>query len=262
MNNLEKGDRNMFSRAELKNNAKLSLKHFYLWGLLACFIYAVLSGEFGDMWRGFSQIRYLSYADSITHHSVRRLMMNGMQFYYPVAGNYYFNPIAIISVLISGIFVILRSIIGVLYQIFIVQVLEVGLYSFFLKNRYQETGINEMLAPFQKSYMNVVKVSFLRSLYTFLWSLLFLIPGIIKYYEYFFIPYLLVENPDLTTEQAIAMSRKMTNGEKWNIFVFQLSFLGWFLLATLLGGVGWVLVMPYYQAAKSELYVCLKERKL
>ena len=75
-------------------------------------------------------------------------------------------------------------------------------------------------------------------------------------------PYLLAENTEFTAEQALSMSRKMTEGEKWKIFIFQLSFFGWFLLATILGGFGWILVMPYYEAAKSELYVCLKERKL
>ena len=252
----------MFNRVEIKQNAKEALKHFYLFGLLACLLYALISGSVFDMWdrfQGFWSIfrreNLYFYPISTATRGIGILSRWGNPYYYITGG-------ALLWLLVRFLLSMIRAILGLLYQVFVVHVLEVGLNSFFLKNRHQDTGVSQMLMPFQNGYMNVVKVLFLRSLYVFLWGLLFVIPGIIKSYEYFFVPYLLAENTEFTVEQALSMSRKMTEGEKWKIFIFQLSFFGWFLLATILGGFGWILVMPYYEAAKSELYVCLKERKL
>ena len=64
-------------------------------------------------------------------------------------------------------------------------------------------------------------------LYTFLWSLLLLIPGIVKAYEYRMVPYLLADYPELSTEEAFRISREMMNGEKMNTFILDLSFIGW-----------------------------------
>lgn len=249
----------MFERAELKRNAKKALKHFYLLGLAAAFIYAVLSGELGQMWNGFRIT--LNGFDEISYRG-QSYVQQFLSFTNNHHNHYYIAPIGILTILLSGIFVVIRWLVGILYDVFIVNVVEVGLDSFFLKNRYEETNLGEMIAPFQNNYKNVVKVTFFRKLYTWLWSLLFIIPGVIKHYEYYFVPYLMAENPDLTSEEAFAKSRIMTNGEKLNIFIFDLSFIGWLILASFLGGVGRILVLPYVYASRSELYVCLKERKL
>ena len=93
----------------------------------------------------------------------------------------------------------------------------------------------------------------------FLWTLLLIIPGIIKMYEYRFVPYILAENPDLNHNRVLDLSREMTAGEKMNIFILDLSFLGWFILGALFFGIGILFVQPYYDSVNAELYYKLKK---
>ena len=99
---------------------------------------------------------------------------------------------------------------------------------------------------------------FLKELKIVLWSLLFVIPGIIKAYEYLMVPYILAENPNIDSKRAFQMSRDMMKGEKWDTFVLELSFLGWTLLGVLACGIGSLFVAPYMQATFTELYEVLK----
>lgn len=92
----------------------------------------------------------------------------------------------------------------------------------------------------------------------FLWSLLFIVPGIIKHYEYWLTPYLLVENPELTPKDAMEFSARLTKGYKWDLFLFDLSFWYWHLLGLLPFGIARVLfVQPYYYLAKSGWHIYL-----
>ena len=108
--------------------------------------------------------------------------------------------------------------------------------------------------------MNVVKIMFWRELKIFLWSLLFVIPGIIKSYEYSMVPYILAENPHISSERAFELSKKMTRGEKWKIFVLDLSFLGWRILGVLCCCVGEIFLQPYVEATYAELYQVMREK--
>ena len=101
---------------------------------------------------------------------------------------------------------------------------------------------------------------FLRDLFIGLWSLLFIIPGIIKSYEYRMVAYILADQPELTRKEAFELSRKMMNGNKWNAFVLDLSFIGWgFLAAITFGILGVFYVNPYIQHTDAALYLKLKE---
>ena len=102
---------------------------------------------------------------------------------------------------------------------------------------------------------------FLEGLYIFLWSLLFIIPGIIKTYEYLMVPYILAENPELSTKEVFARSKQMMTGDKWNAFVLQLSFLGWILLSVFTCGILLIFyVGPYSELTYAELYAVLKQK--
>jgi uncharacterized membrane protein len=102
---------------------------------------------------------------------------------------------------------------------------------------------------------------FFKLLYTFLWSLLFVIPGIIKSYEYRMIPYILCENPDIDKERVFALSRSMMSGVKWRVFVLDLSFILWDMLSVITGGiVGIFWVLPYKQATFAELYAAMRTK--
>ena len=98
------------------------------------------------------------------------------------------------------------------------------------------------------------------SLFTFLWSLLFIVPGIIKSYAYALTPYILDDCKNVRAKDALKLSMRMMKGYKWKLFVFELSFLGWRILSALTSGIlGAFLVNPYHETALAGFY---QERKL
>ena len=100
---------------------------------------------------------------------------------------------------------------------------------------------------------------FLRTLYIFGWSLLFLIPGIVKSYSYMLVPYIMAENPTLDHKRVFQLSREMMNGHKMEAFVLQWSFFGWILLSVFTTGILNILyVNPYMQATYAEFYSAVK----
>jgi uncharacterized membrane protein len=74
------------------------------------------------------------------------------------------------------------------------------------------------------------------------------------------VPYIVADNPDIGSKRAIELSNQMTKGEKWRMFVLDLSFIGWYLLGFLAFVIGTLFVMPYEDATKAELYLHLRER--
>ena len=84
---------------------------------------------------------------------------------------------------------------------------------------------------------------FLQGLYTALWALLFVIPGIVKTYSYAMTPYIMAEHPSLTANEAITESRRIMDGNKWRLFCLDLSFLGWELLCLVPMVVGFSIIV-------------------
>ena len=96
-------------------------------------------------------------------------------------------------------------------------------------------------------------------MYIVLWSLLFVIPGIVKGYEYRMIPFLLAENPDMTKEEVFEESKKLMTGNKWKAFVYDLSFIGWNILSILTCGILSIFfVNPYKSSADAALFEAIK----
>ncbi|MCI8408122.1 MAG: DUF975 family protein [Lachnospiraceae bacterium] len=147
-------------------------------------------------------------------------------------------------------------------SVFVFMPLQVGGCRFFMCNRESNGDLNQLLVGFrQGNYLNVVKIMFVRSIKIALWSLLFVIPGIIKTFEYSMIPYLLSENPGISKQEAFAVSKEMTNGEKWKMFVLGLSFLPWMLLGGFTFGLIYIFwLYPYILATNAELYAVLREK--
>lgn len=94
----------------------------------------------------------------------------------------------------------------------------------------------------------------MRGLYTFLWSLLFIIPGIIAAYSYAMTGYILAEDPELTAGEAISRSKEMMSGNRFRLFCLQFSFIGWEILSALTLGIGNLWLRPYKQAAVAAFY--------
>lgn len=160
---------------------------------------------------------------------------------------------SILTILSGGFFV------GLLYSIFIGDVISVGEQYYFIKNHYGNPALNEIFQGFKGNYLNVVKIMLIMELKIMLWLLLLVVPGIIKAYEYSMIPCLLAENPNITTDEAFSLSKQMTTGQKMNLFVLDLSFLGWYFLGFLCFGIGALFVKPYDVAAFTDINLILKE---
>ncbi len=96
------------------------------------------------------------------------------------------------------------------------------------------------------------------SFFTFLWTLLLIIPGIIKQYAYSMSFYILADNPELTAREALSKSKEMMNGHKWDLFVLQLSFIGWYLLIGVTFGIAAIYVVPYISATTANFYNSIK----
>lgn len=97
-------------------------------------------------------------------------------------------------------------------------------------------------------------LNFLTGLFVFLWTLLFIIPGILAAYSYAMAPYILAENPDMTAREALAASKEMMRGNRWRLFCLGFSFIGWELLCALTLGIGFLWLRPYEEAAHAAFY--------
>ncbi len=238
----------MWTRAELKNNAKAFFKYNYWKMVLVALVMACISGG-GVSVGGYSQGNTSETNGASSIGIVPSVQLTSLDVKLTTA--------VVVGILVGIIVVCL--IVGAL-QWFVFNPLIVGAQRFFVVSHYRKAELGELGFAFSRSYMNIVKIMFQAQMYVFLWSLLFVIPGIIKTYEYMMIPYILAENPDIDSKEAFAMSKQMMTGNKWKAFVLQLSFLGWFLLSVFTCGILSVFwVDPYLYMTQSELYVALKE---
>ena len=138
-------------------------------------------------------------------------------------------------------------------------VLSVGMMVILLQiSRYGTSKIESLFDGFRKGLGNNIVAGILVGVFTFLWSLLFIIPGIVKSYSYSMTFYILADNPDMSPTDAINESRRMMDGNKWRLFCLDLSFIGWYLLSFLTLGILLFWVDPYQMMARAEFYESIK----
>ena len=167
------------------------------------------------------------------------------------------DPVAI-QVLITALATI--GIISLLLRIFVFNPLRVGGFRFFKKNVEDSNADLGILKEGFSDYGRTFVTLLLTDIFLALWTCLLIIPGIVKMYSYRLVPYILKDNPELSAIEVITKSREMMNGHKWRAFLFDLSFIGWFLLAVIpIVGVFWT--NPYYQNANAALYVELSKKQ-
>ena len=162
---------------------------------------------------------------------------------------------------VLGIGLAVMSILSLAFSIFIANPLIVALRRYFIKARKkQSTKINVVLDIFKKeSWIRVAITMFLKDVFTILWFLT-IIGGFIKMYEYAMIPYILGDNPKMKWKEAFKLSKQMMKGNKWKLFVLDLSFLGWEILSLFTFGLLNIFyVNPYKVATNVELYEVLKK---
>ncbi len=104
------------------------------------------------------------------------------------------------------------------------------------------------------NYAHIVWGNVLKNIYTYLWSLLFIIPGIIKSFSYAMTNYILVDNPELSANEAIERSMAMMRGHKFDLFYLYLSFIGWYILGLFTLGIGYLWLQPYVLTAQASFY--------
>lgn len=154
--------------------------------------------------------------------------------------------------------IVVLVVIGVVLKIFVFNPLEVGGFRFFRKNvEEKNTGLDAIKEGFG-DYGRTFVTLFLRDLFLSLWTMLFVIPGLVKTYSYMLVPYILKDNPELSATAAITRSRELMNGHKWEAFVLDLSFIGWYLLSGLTCGILNIFwTEPYRQSARAKFYLAL-----
>ena len=133
-------------------------------------------------------------------------------------------------------------------------VISIGYARFNLKLIHGVEGSFDDLFVYFSFWKTTATAKFLMNLYTLLWSLLFVIPGIIASYSYAMTEYILAENPELTASEAIGISKQMMKGNRWRLFCLEISFIGWSILSTLTLGIGNLWLTPYRQAAIAAFY--------
>lgn len=275
----------MWNRAELKGKAKFSFKRNYWKSVLISLLLALIVGGGGTGAGSFS--RGLSdgvsgsdesYTDDYDYndgdydddsyddeseYDIIRDFSNGFAEGFQDGASHgpsgtAFAALAIFGITFIIIFLILMSVV-ILLDVFICNPIEVGCKRFYVRNLNESAQIGNVGFAFDNHYKNITKTMFFRDLYTILWTMLFIIPGIVKSYEYQMIPYLLAENPQMSREQAFAESKRMMSGQKWRAFVLDLSFIGWNILSAItLGILGIFYVQPYMDATHAALYEALR----
>ena len=110
-----------------------------------------------------------------------------------------------------------------------------------------------------KDYMRIFLTTLLTTIYAVLWTLLLIVPGVIKSYSYSMTSYILKDNPDLKYDGAINESMRMMQGHKMEMFLLDLSFIGWYILCILTFGIGFLFLIPYWYTARAHFYEDLKE---
>ena len=227
----------MWNRQQVKEQAKLIMKRNYWKMFVVTLLTGILTGE------------KTTIIERIQDFASNHLSYEAPPIFYSSNFQYIFYS-----------FISVASILGIFYTIFIGNVIVVGKNRYFIKNHVENPELGEIFSGFKGNYLNVVKIMFLMDLKTLLWLFLFIAPGIIKAYEYSMIPYLLAENPNLSADEAFSLSKQMTTGQKVNLFVLDLSFLGWIILGALCCGIGLLFVQPYPVATKAEVYLILKQK--
>ena len=156
---------------------------------------------------------------------------------------------------------LLITVIGLLLSIFIGGAAKVGLCNYFIKNTDSRPSFKDAFSGFKVKYSRNIGTLLLVAIKVFLWTLLLVIPGIIKTYEYAIIPYILADEPAISSGDAFRKARELMKGNKWRLFKLEFSFIGWFALSFFTLGIGAFFLLPYVEAAKAEFYVELKNKQ-
>lgn len=151
------------------------------------------------------------------------------------------------------------TIVGILIMIFVVNPLTVGVNRYMIRiSRGEQANFEDVIYAFRHDYFNVVKIMFMEVLFVLLWSLLLIIPGIYKAFEYSMIPYLLAEDSSLSQKEAFATTKQLMSGHIGDYFVLTLSFILWYFAGAITFGILYIFyVVPYVNLTYTQFYLLL-----
>jgi uncharacterized membrane protein len=222
----------MWNRTEVKAKGKVSFKRNYWNSVLVAFIYSLF-------------VTGTSSAVSSNSDELNA-KLNELNLEDP-------EVVAIILAVLAAVGVIIC--IATLVDIFLLNPLEVGCQRFFVVNQSTNAVAGELTHAYKNNYLNVVLGLFIKNLLITIGFILFIVPGVIMSYSYRLVPYILAEDTTISGNDAVKKSREMMKGHKWNAFVYDLSFIGWYLLAVLTCGIlNFFYVAPYKMNADAALY--------
>lgn len=151
------------------------------------------------------------------------------------------------------------TIMGMLIMVFVVNPLTVGVNRYMIRiSRGEQARFEDVIYAFHHNYFNVVKIMLMEVVFILLWSLLLVIPGIYKAFEYSMIPYLLAEDSSLSQKEAFATTKRIMSGHIGDYFVLMLSFILWYFLGALTFGILYIFyVVPYVNLTYTQFYLLL-----
>lgn len=161
----------------------------------------------------------------------------------------------------EGFIIIFAAFLMLLIWIFIGTPLMVGKARYLIETRaYYDTKIGRIMFPWRvQRAKHVAFVMVVKQVYYYIWCLT-VVGAFTKYYAYKLVPYILAEDPDISCKDAIKLSEDMMQGNKWNTFLLDISFIGWYVLNIFTFGLlEWAWIIPYREATYAELYMELRE---
>lgn len=161
----------------------------------------------------------------------------------------------------SLVIMIIGILIYIIIYIFVINIITVGKNRYFLEHHsYDETKYDRLFFVYRvKKVKRVARIMIERNLRKILWNLT-IIGGPIKHYEYSMIPYILAENPEITSKECFELSKKMTKGYKMKMFLTDLSLIGWYVLGGFTLGLSNIFYFnPYKECIYAEIYMRLRK---
>ncbi|WKY47610.1 DUF975 family protein [Eubacteriaceae bacterium ES3] len=269
------------NRVELKKMGRSSFKRHYWVFVLLCLLAAFIGAEFQGTLSAVNSFRTVDaeltadgvvFFNGILNQMADSVFGRSNGVFADAINAYYSGSVGLTianiiegltnSTSVSNVIMILSSaFIYIVFLFLVIQTFQVACRRVFLEGRnYEKVSFYRLFYLFRiQKYVTVVKAMAVLFVFKFLWTLT-IIGGIIKFYSYRMVPYILAENPDLKPLQAITLSRRMMDGHKWECFILDVSFWGWGILSLLsFGLIGIFYLNPYKLATMSEFYVGVRE---
>lgn len=271
----------MIDRKIVKQKGHVFLKNNLITAILVCLFIGIVSGIFEIKFNNSpneeyltndsKQIYYVSLFDSSSNpgnSTTNNIIFSKISDITGIDGNNKVVNFFIkgMPIYITATTIIVITIFAAILRIFLYLPLMIGQNKYFLDGAENIDGkvpFSTIFTYFKnRTFADLALKVLVIGIKIFLWTLLLIIPGIVKSYQYYFTGYILAENPEISQSEAIKISTKMTDDNKFDLFIFDLSFILWHLLSIFLLGIPYLYVTPYINSSKAYLYLDMKNKMI